>query len=134
MEVETIRQRLMELDEAGRIRVLSRAIWLIDENHKRLVKRVKRNRDLTLQLVKRAERNRELTLRTAKAAAKGTQLAIQIAKAAFPSLFKRKRKKLILARYFAGAKLTARQQEVMTLRYEDGWSTAKIARHMRRHR
>ena len=134
MDAETIRQKLADLDEAGRIRVLSRAIWLLDENHKRLVKRVKRYREQTLRLVKRADQHRKLTLLTAKAAAKGTRLAIQIAKAAFPGLFKRKRKGLQLARYFVGARLTGLQQEVMAHRYEDGWSTAKTARYMGKHR
>jgi hypothetical protein len=131
---QEIRERLAQLDEAGRIRVLSRAVWLLDENHKRLVKRVERNRELTLQLVKRVERYRKLTLLTANAATKGTRLAIQIAKAAFPGMFKRKRKRVQLARYFVGARLTELQQEVMAHRYEDGWSTAKTARYMRRHR
>lgn len=133
MDVETIRQKLADLDEAGRIRVLSRAIWLLDENHKRLVKRVEQTRKLTLQLMKRVERNRKLTLQTASVAAKGTRLAIQLAKAAFPGLFKRKRKRMKLARYFVGARLTHLQQEVMSHLYEDGWGTAQTARYMRRH-
>src|SRR5271156_895992 len=132
MDAETIREKLADLDEAGRIRVLSRAIWLLDENHKRLVKRVEQNRKLTLQLVKRVERNRKLTLQTANIATKGTRLAIQIAKAAFPGLFKRKRQRLKLAWYFVGAGLTHLQHEVMSHLYEDGWGTAQTARYMRR--
>jgi DNA-directed RNA polymerase specialized sigma24 family protein len=121
MDAEAIRQKLADLDEAGRIRALSRALWLITEKHNKLLKRVRRNEELWLQ--------------TKKATVKGVELAIAIAKASIPGLFKRKRKKLQLdKRYFAAARLTRIQREVMSYLFEDGWSVARTARHMGRHR
>ncbi len=119
MDAETIRNRLADLDEAGRIRVLSRAIWLLTEKHNKLVKRV--------------ERNQKVLLRTKKAVVKSVELATAVAKAAIPGLFKRKRKKVQLTTYYVGARLTTRQQEVLSHLYEDGWSMAKTARYMRKH-
>jgi hypothetical protein len=121
MDAEAIRQKLADLDETGRMRVLSRAIWLLTEKHNKLVKRVRRNEKLLLQ--------------TKKATVKSVELAIAIAKASIPGLSKRKRKKLELYnRYFAAARLTRIQLEVMSHLYEDGWSVARTARNMRRHR
>jgi DNA-directed RNA polymerase specialized sigma24 family protein len=119
MDAETIRKRLADLDEAGRIRVLSRAIWLLTEKHNKLVKRV--------------ERNQKLLLQTKNVAVKSVELATAVAKAAIPGLFRRKRKKLKLTWYYVGARLTPRQQEVLSHLFEDGWSIAKTARYMRKH-
>ena len=121
MDAEAIRKKLADLDEAGRMRVLSRAIWLLTEKHNKLVNRVRRNEKLLLQ--------------TKKATVKGVELAIAVAKASIPGLFKRKRKKLQLdKRYFVAAGLTRLQREVMSHLFEDGWSIARTARHMGRHR
>jgi len=120
MDSETLRQKLADLDEAGRIRALSRAIWILFEKHDKLARRI--------------ERNRKLTLKVAKTAIKGATLATAVAKAAFPRLFARKRKKLHLSKYWVGARLTILQQEVLAHLYEDAWSTAETARYMHKHR
>ncbi len=121
MDAEAIRKKLADLDETGRMRVLSRAIWLLTEKHNKLVKRVRRNEKMLLQ--------------TKKATVNGVELAIAVAKAAIPGLFKRKQKKLQLdKRYFVAARLTRIQREVMSHLFEDGWSIARTARLMGRHR
>jgi hypothetical protein len=117
MEAETFHRKLAGLDEAERLRVLSRAICKLINEHNKLVKRFERNQKLT-----------------AKAIAKGVSLSTAVAKAAFPGLFSRKRKRMQLAaRYFVGARLTPLQQEVLSHLFEDGWSMAYTARYMRKH-
>ena len=120
MDEEAIRKKLVDLDEAGRMRVLSRFIWLLTEKHNKLAQRVRRNE--------------RVLVKTKKATVKSVELATAIAKAAIPGLFKRKRKKVRLGKYFVAARLTRIQQEVISHLYEEGWSIARTARHMGRHR